>query len=114
MRTAKVHPIAGWLFVEARTYSDTLDHILRDRDQHLLAEPNHSGLPPASREWFWSKQLPRLVGDPKVRQQVLDRQAALAASRIAIDDQIRRQAGALVDQQAEIDAELAMLEQVLQ
>jgi hypothetical protein len=114
MRVSKAHPIAGWLRVEARTYSDTLDHILRDRDQHLLADPQHSGLPPASREWFWSEQLPRLVGDPKVHAQVLERQAALAASRIAINDQIRRQAGALVEQQAEIDAELAMLEQVLQ
>jgi hypothetical protein len=44
---------------------------------------------------------------------VLERQAALAASRIAIEDQIRQQAGSLIEQQGEIDAELAMLDQVL-
>lgn len=114
MRVSKCHPVAGWLHVPASVYSATLDRILRDRDRHLLVEPQHSGLPPASGEWFWSEQLPRLVADPKIRQQVLERQAALAASRLAIEDQVRLQAGVLLEQQAEIDAELAMLEQVLQ
>ena len=113
MRVSKAHPVAGWLRVEGRIYSATLDRILSDRDQQMLDDPNCSGLPPASRDWFWSTQLPALVSDPKIREQALERQAALAASRIAIEDQIRQQAGSLIEQQGEIDAELAMLEQVL-
>jgi len=114
VRTAKAHPVAGWLRVEARIYSATLDRILSDRDKQMLDDPSCSGLPPASRDWFWSQELPRLVSDPKIRDQVLERQAALAASRIAIEDQIRLQAGVLIAERAEIDTEMALLQQVLQ
>jgi len=113
MRTSKAHQIAGWLRVEGRVYSATLDRILNDRDKQMLEDPNCSGLPPASREWFWSTQLPALVNDPKIRDQVLARAAELSAMQQAIDRQVQQQAGALLAQQAEITAELALLEQVL-
>jgi hypothetical protein len=113
MRTSKAHPVAGWLRVEGRVYSATLDQVLRHRDEQMAANPNCSGLPPASREWFWSEQLPRLVADPKIRDQVLSRLGDLAAKRQSIDHQVQQQAGALLEQQAEIAAELALLEQVL-
>jgi hypothetical protein len=113
MRTSKAHQIAGWLRVEGRVYSATLDRILNDRDKQMLDDPNCSGLPPASREWFWSTQLPALVSDPKIRDQVLARAAELSAMQQAIDRQVQQQAGALLAQQAEIAAELALLEQVL-
>jgi len=38
----------------------------------------------------------------------------LAARRQAIADQIRLQAGVLIEEQAEIDAEVALLQQVLE
>ena len=49
MRVSKAHPVAGWLRVEGRVYSATLDRILNDRDKQMLDDPNCSGLPPASR-----------------------------------------------------------------
>jgi len=113
MRTSKAHPVAGWLRVEGRVYSATLDQVLRHRDEQMLDEPNCSGLPPASREWFWSTQLPALVNDPKIRDQVHSRLGDLAAMQQAIDHQVQQQAGALLAQQAEIATELALLEQVL-
>jgi len=113
VRTAKAHPVAGWLRVEGRIYSATLDRILSDRDKQMLDDPSCSGLPPASRDWFWSVQLPRLVSDLKIREQVIERQAALAAMRQAIADQIRLQAGVLIEEQHQIDCEIALLEQVL-
>lgn len=113
MRVSKAHPVAGWLRVEAGVYSQSLDQVLRHRDEQMAVDPHASGLPPASREWFWSTQLPALVSDPKIRDQVHSRLGELSASRQAIDDQIRRQAGSLIEQQAEIDAEVALLEQVL-
>jgi len=113
VRVSKGHPVANWLRVDAGTYSRSLDQVLRHRDQQMLDDPSCSGLPPASRDWFWSEQLPRLANDPKIREQVHSRLAELAASRQGIEDQIRLQASALIEQQAEIDAEVALLEQVL-
>lgn len=113
MRVSKMHPVANWLRCDASLYSRSLDQVLRHRDEQMAADPNCSGLPPASRDWFWSEQLPRLVNDPQIRDQVHFRQCELAAMRQAIEDQLRLQAGALIDQQAEIDAELALIEQVL-
>jgi len=107
------HPVANWLSVNLDLYRQSFERLISDINEQYKADPNASGLPPASRAWFWSEQLPRLVSDPKIREQVLKRQAALAASRIAIKDQIRQQAGALIEQQGEINAELALLEQVL-
>ena len=107
------HPVANWLSVNLDLYRQSFEKLISDINEQHKADPNASGLPPASRAWFWSKQLPRLVSDPKIREQVLKRQAALVASRIAIEDQIRQQAGALIEQQGEINAELALLEQVL-
>lgn len=113
MRVSKAHPVAGWLRVDAGTYSRSLDQVLRHRDEQMAVNSQASGLPPASREWFWSTQLPALVNDPKIRDQVHSRLGELSASRQAIDDQIRRQASSLIEQQAEIDAEVALLKQVL-
>ena len=112
MRVSKAHPVAGWLRVEGRVYSATLDRILNDRDKQMLDDPSCSGLPPASREWFWSEQLPALVSDPKIRDQVHSRLGDLVAMQQAIDHQVQ-QAGALLAEQAEIAAELAVLNQVL-
>jgi hypothetical protein len=113
MRVSKAHPVAGWLRVDAGTYSRSLDQVLRHRDEQVATDPNCSGLPPASRDWFWSTQLTALVNDPKIREQVLSRLAELSAKRQAIDDQLRLQAGSLIEQQAEIDVELQLLQQVL-
>jgi len=107
------HPVANWLSVNLDLYRQSFERLISDKNEQYKEDPNASGLPPASRAWFWSEQLPRLVSDSKIREQVLERQAALAASRIAIEDQIRQQAGALIEQQGEINAELALLEQVL-
>jgi len=107
------HPVANWLSVNLNLYRQSFERLISDKNEQYKEDPNASGLPPASRAWFWSEQLPRLVSDSKIREQVLKRQAALAASRIAIEDRIRQQAGALIEQQGEINAELALLEQVL-
>ena len=113
MRVSKAHPVCGWLRCDAGTYGRSLDQVLRHRDEQMATDPNCSGLPPASRDWFWSEQLPRLVNDPQIRDQVHSRLGDLMARRQAIEDELRQQAGALIDQQAEVDAEMALIEQVL-
>ena len=113
MRVAKAHPVAGWLRIEGHTYSRTLDKILAMRDADLETNPNASGLPSGARDWFWTSQLPALVNDPKVREQCCHRLGELATKHNAIDHQLRMQAGSLIDQQAELQCEMALLEQVL-
>lgn len=113
MRVAKAHPIAGWLRIEGHTYSRTLDKILAMRDADLETNPNASGLPSGACDWFWCEQLPSLIQDPKVREQVCYRLGELSTKNNAIDHQLRVQAGSLIDQQATIRTEMALLEQVL-
>ena len=114
MRTAKCHPVANWLRVDGATYSRSLDRVLADRDQQMLSEPGCSGLPPASRSWFWTEQLATLITNPAIREQVLRRLAELSARRIAIDAELQNAVGGLVAEQSEIDVEVQLLEQVLQ
>lgn len=113
MRVAKAHPIAGWLRIEGGIYSSTLDAIMSMRDKQLETDPNASGLPPAARDWFWLQQLPALITDPKIREQCQHRLGELAGKHTAIDHQLRVQAGSLIDEQAELQSEMALLEQVL-
>lgn len=113
MRVAKAHPVAAWLRIEGRIYSNTLDTILAMRDADLEINPNASGLPSGARDWFWTMQLPALVNDPKIREQCCHRLGELAAKHTAIDHQLRVQAGSLIDQQSDLQAEMALLEQVL-
>jgi hypothetical protein len=113
VRVAKAHPIAGWLRIEGHTYSRTLDKILAMRDADLETNPNASGLPSGARDWFWLQQLPALITDPKIREQCCHRLGELASKHTAIDHQLRVQAGNLIDEQAKLQSEMALLEQVL-
>jgi len=107
------HPAATWLSVNLDIYRQSFERVISDINEQYKSDPNASGLPPASREWFWCEQLPQLAHDPAICDQVHCRLGALAARRQAIEDQIRLQAGVLIAEQAEIDAEVALLEQVL-
>jgi hypothetical protein len=111
MAISRMHPIANWVRLAPHEHRRALDKVLQFRD--AAPDPTASGLPEAAVAWFWSTQLPALVNDPKIRDQVLSRLGDLAAKQQAIDRQVQQQAGALLAQQAEIAAELALLEQVL-
>ena len=43
MRVARAHPLLGWLRLDGRTYSRTLDQSLRERDRALELDRNHTG-----------------------------------------------------------------------
>jgi len=107
------HPIANWLSVNLDLYRQSFERLISDINEQYKADPNAIGLPPASRMWFWTEQLPQLAHDPAICDQVHCRLGALAARRQAIEDQIRLQAGVLIEERAAIDAEVALLEQVL-
>jgi len=108
------HPVADWLSVNLDLFRQSFERVISDMNEQYKEDPNASGLPPASREWFWFEQLPQLAHDPGICDQVHIRLGELAARRQAIEDQIPLQAGVLIEEQSQIDCEIALLEQVLQ
>jgi len=113
MRVSKAHPVANWLRVDGDIYSRSLDQVLRHRDEQLLSDPQASGLPPASTQWFWLEQLPKLCGNPDIKRQVEERIAELAAKREALTEQIRQFERGVQAERNDVDAELASLQQVI-
>jgi len=108
------HPAANWLSINLDLFRQSFERVISDINEQYKADPNASGLPPASRVWFWTEQLPQLAHDPGICNQLHIRLAELSAKRVAIEDQIRLQAGVLIEEQSVIDAEMALLQQVLQ
>ena len=114
MRVSKAHPVANWLRVDAGVYSKSLDHVLRDRDDQLMSDPQASGLPPASVEWFWQEQLPRLCCKPEILSQVEQRKAELAAKRDALAEKVSRAEREVAAERDELESELALLNRAVQ
>ena len=114
MRVSKAHPVANWLRVDAGVYSKSLDHVLRDRDDQLMSDPQASGLPPASVEWFWQEQLPRLCCKPEILSQVEQRKAELAAKRDALAEKVSRAEREVAAERADLDSELELLNRAVQ
>lgn len=108
------HPAANWLSINLDLFRQSFDRVISDINEQYKADPNASGLPTASRVWFWTEQLPQLAHDPAICNQLHIRLAELSAKRVAIEDQIRLQAGVLIEEQSQVDAEMALLQQVLQ
>lgn len=114
MRTARAHPQLGWLRLQARDYSRSLDRLLLERDK--LNDPNHSGPAPAYLHWVVTEELPQLARHPFYQQQIQQRLQELQDTRLRLGDQITMQAGALLEQQAAVEVEhqqLAALVEVL-
>ena len=114
MRVSKGHPVANWLRVDAGIYSQSLDHVLQDRDDQLMSDPQASGLPPASVEWFWQEQLPRLCCKPEILNQVEQRKAELAAKRDALAEKVSRAEREVAAERADLDSELELLNRAVQ
>lgn len=86
MRTAKHHPQVGWLFLEPRDYSRSMDRLLLERDR--LDDPRHSGPAPAYLAWVWGEELPAMAQQPRYRAQLLARIAELQMLLANIEQQI--------------------------
>lgn len=108
---SRMHPVANWVRLPPHEHRRALDKVLAFRDSS--PDPMASGMPEAAKAWFWTEELPKLLQRPEVRAQALERLAELSAKRQDLEHQIRLQAGALIEQQAELDQERALIEQVL-
>lgn len=109
---SRMHPVASWVRLSPPEHRKALDKVLQFRDE--APDPMASGMPEAASRWFWSEELPRLMQRPEVRSQALEHLAQLSAKRQDLESQIRLLAGSLIEQQSEIDAEVALIEQAMQ
>ena len=116
MRVAKCHPQLGWLRLQARDYSRSLDHLLNFRDRD--PDQNRTGPSPEYINWMWTVELPELMQRPEVRVFAQERVSELKAKSAELRQRIERQVGSLMaevaaaEQEAErIDALLAEVSQ---
>lgn len=110
MRVAKCHPQLGWLRLEARDYSRTLDRLLLERDK--LADPSHSGPAPAYLRWVAEVELPELARRAYYRAQIEAHLGDLARQEESLQADLNRQAPDLAGLQA-LGAEVQRLQGVL-
>ena len=113
MRVARAHPLLGWLRLDGRTYSRTLDQSLRERDRALELDRNHTGQAEGFVDWVWTTQLPELVRKESYRQQVEDRCAELQVKLDRLSGEINSMVGGLLSEQSDVDAEREQLQVML-
>ncbi len=111
MRVAKCHPQLGWLRLEARDYSRSLDRLLLERDR--LDDPNHSGPAQAYLDWMLREELPQLAQHPRYREQIEAHVDDLVSKQAQLAQQIEQQAPALLQQLQALEAQVQQLREVM-
>jgi hypothetical protein len=84
MRTAKHHPQVGWLFLEPRDYSRSMDRLLLERDR--LDDINHSGPAPGYLEWVWGEELAAMAQQPDGASAISTRLAYIVTGDAQVDE----------------------------
>ena len=88
---AKQHPSANWLRVPDHIYRQALERNIE------LGRPDEVH--------FWGSELPALLQHPQYRQQVEARVAELQQKSDAVQAQVQRQVGSLLEAQGIADLE---------
>ena len=108
-----MHPVCNWLRCVDNDYRQSLDQVLRHRDEAQAVDPIQTGLPKASVTWFWETQLPQLIKQERYLHQVQQHAENLQLALLAIESDINRQTEALQDEKAQKTAELEKLTALL-
>ena len=111
MRTAKSHPQLGWLRLQPRDYSRSLDHLLNFRDRD--PDPSRTGPSPDYITWMWSVELPELMRKQGYRDQIAAHCAELAHRSDAIGADIHKMVGSKLEEQTAADELRAQLTALL-
>lgn len=109
---SKKHPVANWLRLAPHEHRRALDTVMQFRD--ASPDPMASGMPAAAVAWFWTEELPRLLNRPDVRQQAKDYLKELASKGDALQGQIQRQSGSLLEELDCIEIEVLQLAALLE
>lgn len=113
MALSRMHPVANWIHLPPADQRRALNQVLAFRDQQLERDPTASGLPPAAVEWFWQTDLPAMIQRPEVRRQVEQHLQDLIQQAGDLDQQITRQAGSLLEQLQDVQAQVDRIVEVL-
>ena len=111
MRVSKCHPQLGWLRLEARDYSRTMDRLLLERDK--LADPNWTGPAPAYLAWVHGSELPELARNPYYRKQLEAHSLDLQRQAESVRADLDRHAPDLLEQLRVLEADVRRIEGVL-
>ena len=111
MRVSKCHPQLGWLRLEARDYSRTMDRLLLERDK--LADPNWTGPAPAYLAWVHGAELPELARNPYYRAQMEEHCLDLQRQAESVRADLDRHAPDLLEQLKALEADVRRIDEVL-
>ena len=95
----RMHPSANWLRVPDHLYRQALERNIE------LGRPDEVH--------FWGSELPALLQNPYYRQQAQERVAELQQKSAAIQAQVQRQVGSLLEEQGMADLERHRLAELL-
>ena len=95
----RMHPTANWLRVPDGPYRQALERNI------ALGRPDEAH--------FWGTELPALLQHPQYRRQAEERVAELQQKSSAIQQQVQRQVGSLLEEQGMADLERHRLAELL-
>ncbi len=96
----RMHPSANWLRVPDGLYRQALERNIE------LGRPDEAH--------FWGTELPALLQHPQYRQQAEARVSELKGKSDAIQQQVQRQVGSLLEEQGMADLERHRLVQLME
>lgn len=82
-----------------------MSQLLKERDNYLLTNPQHSGPAPAYCAWVWDTELPQLANNPFYAAQIIQRVGDLEVSSGQLSDSIEHAVGNKLAQLQEVDSE---------
>ena len=111
---SRMHPIANWLRCRGNLYQLALNRVRNDHEAEVQVNPNHSGLPPKSKTYFWNEQLPNLVQEDFYAEQVKERIKDLDFRANNIRKEITAQTESRVDEANRMEMESDRLKEILE
>ena len=111
---SRMHPIANWLRCRGTLYNLSLNRVRNDHEAEVQVNPNHSGLPPKSKTYFWNEQLPNLVQEDFYAEQVEARIKDLDFRANNIRKEINAQTESRVDEANRMEMESDRLKEILE
>lgn len=86
---ARRHPLLGWLHLEPNDYRQSFDRLMRERDEAMLVDMNHTGIPKQYKNYVYMTELPRLLNNPRYRKQADERISHLQNKKALIEQEIK-------------------------
>ncbi len=111
MRVAKSHPQLGWLKLEGRDYSATMDRLITERDND--PDQQRAGPAPGFIDWMWREQLPALARQDRYRGQIQQHCEQLRRRSEAIGSEVHSLVGSKLAEQAAAEELCAQLSALL-